>query len=363
MPFPGVGAVGTPREAIEIVLRRALERSPCLISFSGGRDSSAMLASAVHLARREGFDLPVPATAQFPAAGGTHEDEWQQVVLRHLGIDEWFRIPITTELDALGPIARPALLEHGLLWPCNSHFHVPIFDAARGGSVVTGLGGDEIGACSASARPERVVGRVLRPTPRDVLGIGLALAPGALRRWVYARRAELPRWLTPHGAVVVRAAMAEDDARVPFGFDRKLIEWVWPARYFRTCVASLDILGSARDVEVVNPFIEPEVLGALAGAGGRIGFGPREELVRALFGDLLPEATVSRGSKGSFDQPLWGPEARAFAEAWDGSGLDGGLIRIDAVRDEWLAERPAFLSTLLLQQAWLHAQGGASSAT
>src|ERR1700749_707865 len=64
---PGVSA----REALESVIRPALERSPCLVSFSGGRDSSAVLAAAAALARREGLPLPIPATIVFPAAAAT----------------------------------------------------------------------------------------------------------------------------------------------------------------------------------------------------------------------------------------------------------------------------------------------------
>ena len=72
----------SPAEAIDQVLLEALSRTPCLISFSGGRDSSAMLAAAVAVARREGLDLPVPATLVFPQSEDSNEDEWQAMVLR-----------------------------------------------------------------------------------------------------------------------------------------------------------------------------------------------------------------------------------------------------------------------------------------
>jgi hypothetical protein len=75
-PLVDEGPRRTPAEAIEAVLRPALERAPCLVSFSGGRDSSAVLASATDLARREGLPLPIPATNRFPDAPGSDEAVW-----------------------------------------------------------------------------------------------------------------------------------------------------------------------------------------------------------------------------------------------------------------------------------------------
>src|SRR3954463_11820790 len=45
----------SPQDAMAAALGAALARPPCLISFSGGRDSSAMLAMAANIARREGL--------------------------------------------------------------------------------------------------------------------------------------------------------------------------------------------------------------------------------------------------------------------------------------------------------------------
>ena len=48
------------------------------------------------------------------------------------------------ELDAVGPYAQRMLRGHGLVGPFNAHFHLPLIDAARGGSLLTGIGGDEL---------------------------------------------------------------------------------------------------------------------------------------------------------------------------------------------------------------------------
>jgi asparagine synthase (glutamine-hydrolysing) len=83
---------GSVRAAFEAALLPALRRAPCLVSFSGGRDSSAVLAVAAHVARREGLPLPIPATIHFPHAGGTQETEWQEQVIGHLGLEDWHRV-------------------------------------------------------------------------------------------------------------------------------------------------------------------------------------------------------------------------------------------------------------------------------
>lgn len=126
------------------MVRPALLRQPCVVSFSGGRDSSAVLAVAVRLARREGLALPVPVTMRFADAEDTHESDWQELVIRHLGLKEWVRLDLTDELDLLGPISTDVLLRHGLLWPPNSFAHLVILREAPGGSLLTGLDGDGV---------------------------------------------------------------------------------------------------------------------------------------------------------------------------------------------------------------------------
>src|SRR5690606_42164979 len=62
-PLPHVTT--TPRAALEAVIGRALRRPPCYVSFSGGRDSSAVLSVATGVARRGGLADPVPLTGAY----------------------------------------------------------------------------------------------------------------------------------------------------------------------------------------------------------------------------------------------------------------------------------------------------------
>jgi hypothetical protein len=354
-------SVGTPRSAIDTVLAEALRRTPCLISFSGGRDSSALLAAAVRVAQREGLDLPIPATLIFPQSEQSNEDEWQAIVLGHLGVTEWERFEIVDELDAVGPVATEALLRHGLLWPFNTHFHAPIIERAAGGTVVTGFGGDELGRSLDATRAERILSAKKIKRRSDLLVVGLAVSPRPVRAMVHRRRAradmgEVP-WLTEEGQRQLVRAYGLSEANIPLGWDAKLRRWIWPGRYFRRCVQSFDVLGSYHDVDVVHPFAEGRVLDALGASGGFRGIGGRTELMRDVFGDVLPSELVERSTKGSFTDPLWTETAKRFAREWSGEGVDRELVDPDALRRHWSGDVRNLVSTTLLQSAWLHDHG------
>src|SRR3954470_23508060 len=137
-------ADGGPVEALERMILGALQRGPVVVPFSGGRGSSTILALAARVARREGLAPPVAATHRFPGVAGTEEDEWQELVIRHLGIADWEILRMGDALDVVGPVARAAIARHGPLYPPNAHFTVPFAKLARGGTVLTGLDGDKV---------------------------------------------------------------------------------------------------------------------------------------------------------------------------------------------------------------------------
>jgi asparagine synthase (glutamine-hydrolysing) len=322
-----------PAAGLDAAILPALRRGPCLVSFSGGRDSSAVLAAATALARREGLPLPVPATLRAPDAAASDEARWQERVVAHLGIDDWVRIEIRDELDVLGPHARRLLRAHGLLWPCNVHFHLPLLELARGGSLLTGVGGDELfSAAAATTWRRRVFG----------------YAPPPLRRAVLARRdpVDFP-WLTPAARRAATAARAAEAATEPRGV-RARMAWMRGLRYLELALSAVGEV--AGDVQLAHPLFDAGLWSAVAARGG---FPDRTAGMTALFGDLLPADVLARGSKAHFDEVFFNRHSRAFAHDWDGTGAPEGLVDAEALRAEWLGGAPAAQTFTLLQALWL----------
>jgi hypothetical protein len=325
LPVPGGG--------LDAAILPALRRGPCLVSFSGGRDSSAVLAAATALARREGLPLPVPATLRAPGAAAADEARWQERVVRHVAIEDWIRVEVHDELDVLGPHARRVLRTHGLLWPCNVHFHLPLLDLARGGSLLTGIGGDELFSASAATTWRRRA---------------FGFAPPPLRRAVLARRdpVDFP-WLTPAARRAATAARAAEAAAEPRGV-RARMAWLRGLRYLELALSAIDEI--AGDVHLAHPLFDAGPWSAVAVRGG---FADRTEGMTALFGDLLPPDVLARGSKAHFDEVFFNHHSHAFVQAWDGTGAPEGLIDAEALRAHWLGGAPAAQTFTLLQALWL----------
>jgi hypothetical protein len=348
----------TPREALERALARALRRSPCLISFSGGRDSSALLALAVHVAEREGLAQPVPITARFPGLAGPQETEWQEQVIAHLRLDNWIVRTFDAEVDLVGPVARDLMSRRGVPYPYNLHLQAPLVAEASGGAFVTGLGGDE--AFVPAPRPLAVLAGFVRPTARDVLRIGLALAPRAVRRRRLAQTQSLTfAWLRPDANAALTSAWVEEAARLPVRWSAGLIDW-WRSRYLQLTVATIAQLGVDLGADMHHPFADAGVVAALAAAGGTSGFRSRTAALAALFGDLLPPALPQRETKATFNDVLWNEHSRRFAaEIRDdldallrGAELEA-IIDPEALRAHWAGPSPAANSFLLLQACWV----------
>lgn len=343
---------------LEDALVPALERPPCLVTFSGGHDSSAVLAAAVRAARRKGLAPPVAITLRFPRAPRAEESERQERVIRHLEVADWIRVEIGDELDFVGPIARDLLVRQGPYFPPNSHLLVPMLERARSGSLAVGLGGDQLLGGWRWARLGALLARRVRPTPRDALHAALALAPGWLRRRVFARRAELAGlpWLRPEAGHAVRTLEARSDAAMPARWDR----FVADASSRRTVTLgarSLASIGADFEVVVTAPLLDPRFVVALARAGGRLGLGDRSQAMRAVFGRALPPDLLARRDKAGFSEVFWTHYARRFAETWSGRGLDHAVVDAEAVHQAWLEQPPDYRSSMLLQAAWLHENG------
>lgn len=342
------GGVG---EALDRAVLPALWNAPCLVSFSGGRDSSLVLAVATGAARRAGLPDPIPVTNRFPGVAGADETEWQELVVAHLGLRDWVRLPFSDELDAVGPVAQAVLRRHGLLWPFNAHFHAPLLIAARGGSLLTGVGGDEL--FSASVRPHAVAlaSRSARPVPRDAARLALALGPRALRRRRLARRHRggFP-WLTAAGERAVAGMLARHAAELPLRLAPRM-RWALGFRYAGVGTDSLDLIAADAGARIAHPLLDPAVWGAVTRAAAPHGFTGRTAAMRALFGHLLPDALLSRRGKAGFDEVFFSSHSRHFVRSWNGAGTPAGLVDPDALREHWRGAAPMAQSFTLLQAA------------
>jgi asparagine synthase (glutamine-hydrolysing) len=347
----------TPRAALELVSRRALERPPCGVAFSGGRDSSLVLAIATHVARRDGLPDPVPITRVFPGIEEADEHEFQEAVVRHLGLPDWHRVTFEDELDVIGPIAARHLLAHGVVWPPNIGTDVPLVDAVPGGSVLDGEGGDDVlGVEFHRIRPLTRLLRQPRPlTWRRVRSAAGALAPAVVRGRYERKKWDGPTfvtWLRPEAmkALVDKLAQLERDRPLAFASSVKMV----PRRRTQLLLAhNRRILATERDVDFRSPLLDPEVVHAFARDGGLFGRPSRTDAMRALASDLLPDTVLSRTSKANFTRCYHGRPTYEFAARWSGDGVDASLVDPEELRRIWLTERPAAPTSALLQSAWL----------
>ena len=346
----------SPRETLDSLVVDALSRSPCVVSFSGGRDSSAVLAVAVEAARRHGLPLPVPVTMRFPAEPSGDEDDWQEAVIAHLGLDEWLRFEIRDELDVVGPYAAPLIRRHGLMCPFNAYFHAPIAERARGGTVLTGVGGDEMFTRSRWRRVNELRSGGTIAGPRDVARLATAYGPRRLRARVVCRGFEPPIWLTADARRRVRRHVRTMSAGAAVDWDKTTVDTWWRSRTRSVGEAGLALVGAAFDTRMIHPLAHPRFLASVAAFGGRLGYASRTQAMEALFDDLLPPAVLSRPTKAYFRRTFWGPDAISFAGGWDGFGIDPGVARVNMLRTLWRRDDPPAGSMLAFQSAWLASQ-------
>jgi asparagine synthase (glutamine-hydrolysing) len=335
---------------LEGVLLRSLQRPPCVVAFSGGRDSAGLLAAASRAARRHGLPLPIPATYRFPGSPDVDETVWQDTIVRHLALEDWLRVDVTDELDVVGPVAWPLLRRFGPMWPPNSHFAGLLVPHARGGTFVTGVGGDELLEPVGHRAAQLLSGRA-RPRRGDVRVLAAAVAPRALRIARGRRRITPLPWLTPEAASAYARARARE-ALEPVWWGKSVVDKWWRSRERLALRASI-AAACGEEVAVEHPFMDRDLLSAVAGAVWRVGFPTRAAAMDLLFGDVLPPAVRERSDKAAFFAPFINAYSRDFIARWDGTGVDETLVDVGALRACWSAERVDARSYALLQSAWL----------
>ncbi|UFU02401.1 asparagine synthase C-terminal domain-containing protein [Ruania suaedae] len=346
------------RAALEQAVAGALGAGPCYVLFSGGRDSSLVLALATRAARLVGAPLPIPVTAVYPGDERADESSWQALVLGHLGLTERIVLPVTDQRSTLGDLATRHLRRRGLVWPEAVHTQPLFFEQLDPGTILTGEGGD-IFVEGRRITPLHLLvhGGRRRPSGALVRAAAMSLAPGALLRRQVRRRwadPDLLPWLRP----AAREILAADEAalRGPLRWDASC--WAdFDQRATRLGLDNAVVSAAEYGLRMRHPLAEAPVVGALAREGGAWGFRGRTSLFRRLGSDLLPDEVLARRSKAAFNSSRWGERERAFAREFQPGGFDPDFVDEERLRAEWLSPRPHPASFFLAQMAWLHQAG------
>lgn len=339
---PAVGPrAGAALAALEAAVLPALLRPPCLVTFSGGVDSSLVLAVAVRVARRHGLPLPVPFSWRFPGIPATDERIWQDRVISSLRLQETVvETARDGDLDFVGPVARGLLLRDGVRHPANGHFHARPAELAAGGSLLTGVGGDQI--LSGWLRPEN------RTFPRRLKN----RLPAAFR--VAARRLaarELP-WVQRGPATDQLCRRLREKAAEPVVLGDRA-RWHGGRRDLALSMGNLRALGTPHAVEVVSPLGEPGFVHALAHELGDRPAPRRSALVAMLARDAVPAVVWEPRRKARFGEVFLREHSLALARSWDGEGVDSAVVDADALSRVWSRGSVPLPTAGLLQQVCL----------
>lgn len=351
-PLPAAGSTG-PDGALREALIRALDRPPCIVAFSGGRDSSALLALAVDVARQEQLAAPVAVTLRFHHAPEADESQWQELVVRHVGVPDWVRLEFDDELDFVGPWSQRALKRYGVLWPANAYVHLPMLEQASGGSLVDGVDGDSVFAWGYRPAVDLLFLRA-RPTRPALSNLRTMLLPGAARTTKLKPPSPIVPWLSVEADAEARQRIAKDSAGEPASYARRLA-WYLGSRHAQMLLWSTNLLAEETRTMVVRPFLDPLFLAAWGRRTGHFGFRGRSAAMNELFGDLLPTAIIERTDKGMYWH-YWGEASRQTARTWQGAGVDERYVNPQALGVAWASTdypTPDHRSALLLQSAWL----------
>jgi asparagine synthase (glutamine-hydrolysing) len=319
------------------------------VAFSGGRDSSLVLALAVDVARSRGLEEPAAVTVRYPHLPETDERDWQERVVAHLGVRRWETVDLADENALTGPNAREVLGVAGPYFPYAAHTALPVARLAAGATVLTGEGGDLLLSPHRAWAAANLLDRRGRAEPAAWRAAAAGLSPGPVRASRAAAHAVALRpWLTGEGAALARRRAAADASSEPLS---------WPAatrhiaglRALGRGLATLTAVYARAGAGVAHPLLDGGFVTALAGAYDRRGPLSRGRVVTDLAGHLLPPDVAFRQSKSDFTRALLSPDLRALVHAWDGvSGVDRALVRPDRLRAEWLRDRPSALSLQLL---------------
>lgn len=340
-------------------IEAAVDDRPVYVEFSGGCDSSVVLAAAAAVCRRVGHADPVPVTFRFPEYPETDESTFQNGVVEALGLTTWqlFQSP---DMELLGAPALAAQESLGLAWPPQVFTRAAIWGQLEPGVLLTGEGGDEVFGpplinplrSFASAARRRDVVAAARAARLAVMG------PSQRAQFIVSSNPlgwEVP-WLSTELRREVFALAAQEAAQEPIR-RASWARWYLRAPSVHRMESNLRWFGASFGLDVRCPLMAPGVVWAAVDALPPYRRRNRTELLHAAFADTVPGVARSRTSKIHLTRPFFGRSTKAFAAHWDGSGLPPG---VDAawLRHEWLtSDEPHAGSAMLLLVA---AQGSRS---
>ena len=342
----------SPRAALESALLPALLEPPCVVAFSGGRDSSCVLAVATDLARREGLQPPVALTRRWPRHPGTDESYWQELVITALGVADWERIDYE-ETDLIGPSSSASLLRHGLLWPPLAHSWPALFARAKGGSFVNGEGGDEVFGPRRCTPVLYALARWRHLRLNEAGAAAVALAPRALRQREALRSfRQVAPWLRTEPRAEYQRQLSAEKAAEPFPWAQSLW-WHLGWRSLEIGSTNLALLAAEEGAQLFQPLLDPVFVASLGRSAGPLGHRGRTNAMRSVFRGLLPDELLARTTKPDFTSAVFGTWTSDFVRSWDGTGVDTSLVNLEALRRAWQNPSPPAGTSLLVQQAWL----------
>jgi asparagine synthase (glutamine-hydrolysing) len=353
-PLPRLGRRTSLDGALFSVMEPALASGRCLVAFSGGRESSWILAVATAGAREHGYPDPVPVTFRFAGGATTHATVLQEQVVSHLGLEDWEHVEIGDEFEMLGSYARRALAEAGVLFPANLFVFLPLLARARGGWLLAGGGLTDFLLYWRWAGLADVFARRRRPRRRDARDLADAVLPWRAQGTLPAsRRAATMPWLREDAARAFDALAVRRATDVPLSFEAALREQRTHRCHLGT-ERSLNALATASGARLSMPLRDDRFMAAFASVGGRHGFGNRSSIMERVVGHLLPE-NLGRSSDGNHpNRVFYGDASRAFVERWSGNGLDTGVVDPGRLRSLWASGTFPWQATVLFQLALVH---------
>ncbi len=341
---------GSLWDALCVEIESSLDDRPVYVEFSGGCDSSVVLAAAAAVCRRVGHADPVPVTFRFPEYPETDESSFQDTVVEALGLTAWqcFESP---DMELLGGPSRAAQRSLGVAWPPQVFTRAAIWSELEPGVLLTGEGGDEVLGpplfnplrSVASAARRRDAAAAAQAARLAVMGSSQRarlIVSGNPLGW------EVP-WLSPELRQEVFALAAHEAAQEPIR-RTSWARWYLRAPSVHRMESNLRWFGASFGLDVRCPLMAPAVVWAAVDVVPPYRRRTRTQLLHAAFADTVPGVVRSRTSKIHLTRPFFGGSTKAFAAHWDGSGLPPG-IDAEWLRHEWLtSDEPHAGSAMLL---------------